>query len=243
MSVWLCIPSARPDGGTARLWQDAGYKVALWRDPGADIPEWADYVVQGEYPGYARAVNELALNALRANKSCDWIVTGGDDIEPDPNHTPDEIARECTEHFGEYIGGYTQPRGELQTFGVMQPTGDRWGENDDMPNVRPDRKAYADRVCSSPWLGREFCQKMYGGQGPLWPGWQHMWVDEELQNVAEMYGVLWQRRDLVHFHRHHAREGKPVPPWLVVPNRTFHETKKLFDARKAQRFPGHAPLS
>lgn len=227
MSIWYCIPSARPDGGTIPKWLEAGYKVFAWRDTDApSLPSCTDEH-HGPYPGYAETVNTMALAVLRQNNlACDWIVTGGDDVLPDQNHTPEEIAAQCTEHFG-------------GTFGVMQPTGDRWADGS------------IDRICGSPWMGREFCQRMYGGQGPLWPGWFHCFVDEELQCVAKRMGVLWQRPDLTHEHKHWIRRDGPEdvdweavePEHLKDKNVTLQRDRPLFNRRKIQGFPGHVPLA
>lgn len=80
-----------------------------------------------------------------------------------------------------------------------------------------------------------------------------MFVDEELQEVALKMGVLWQRRDLVHLHRHFARESdslnsravmKPIPAHLVESNSPAHWTKykNIFTERKRLGFPGHEPI-
>ena len=50
----------------------------------------------------------------------------------------------------------------LRTFGVMQPTGDRWGERNGIATI--------DRIAGSPWMGREFCRRMYHGSGPMYNG-------------------------------------------------------------------------
>jgi len=101
-SVWYCIPSKRPPEEAEpilREWRERGYKIALWRDEG-DGHVTADWVMHGwEYPGYARAVNVLAKQVLEQDPTCEWIVTGGDDVLPDPNHSAEEIARECSEYF------------------------------------------------------------------------------------------------------------------------------------------------
>ena len=250
MSVWFAIPSKKPAAEAERtlwLWRNKGYRLAIWRDEG-DEPVECDLLLIGPYPGYANAVNALCREILGRYRETEWIVSGGDDVEPDPNHTADEIAQECSEHFTAHIEitrhGSLGPQfmENCPTWGIMQPTGDRWGEDASMPNVRPDRAAYSDRVCGSPWLGAEFCRRMYGGQGPLWPGWTHMYEDEELQAVAERLGILWQRRDLTHFHRHYARERKPMPEYMRQPNSEFAKWGKVFAERQAAGFPGHQPV-
>ena len=214
----------------------------------------ADYVRVDDYRGYAVSVNTVALDVLKTiDPSCDWIVTGGDDTEPDLNHAADEIAAQCSEHFG-------------GTFGVCQPTGDRWGLDRNahqfhalwnnplrcrvcgsMDEDAPKHMigAYIDRVAGSPWLGREFCLRINQGRGPLWPEYWHMGEDEELQAVAIKYGVFWQRPDLTHLHNHWGREpGGQAPEFLKRANSSaeWDAYKKLFRERRAAGFPGSEPL-
>lgn len=250
MSVWYCIPSKRPPDQVDPVlakWRERGYKTALWLD---EVPKDSgtmknqsliSYWISGgpNYPGYAQAVNALVTDVLETDPSCDWIVTGGDDILPDPNHTAEEIADSCTEHFGGPYALYGHKRPQ-NTFGVMQPTGDRWG---DSPRSRKefgeDRGAYIDRVCGSPWMGREFCQRIYGGKGPLWPEYRHMYVDQELFDVATKLGILWQRRDLIHEHQHWGRSAtQQIPEFLKSVNTPEHfaEAKALYDRRAAFGF-------
>ncbi len=231
MSVWLCIPSKRPPEEAAprlELWRERGYKIALCRDEGEfdeSLPsDLAESVLP--YPGYAIATNNLIRMVLAADPYASWCVIGGDDVEPDLAHSASEIAAQCREHFG-------------GTLGVMQPTGDRWGDEND------GRGAYIDRICGSAWLGREFSERAYGGRGPLWPEYFHMFVDEELQGVAQTLGILWQRRDLIHIHRHWGRRENPrgehIPQFLRRVNGRAHwtEAQDLFRSRQALGFPGH----
>ena len=188
-----------------------------------------DYIrAEPKYPGYAIATNSLVKDVLSTDDSCDWTVGGGDDVQPDLNHTADEIAPQLTAHFA-------------GTFGVMQPTGDRFA------------RGSIDRIAGSPWIGREFARRMYGGNGPYWHEYTHMFVDEEIQCVAEKYGVFWQRRDLIHLHHHFQRESvalnspaidKPRPAFLNEANSPEHWKKyqAIFKARKAAGFPGSEPL-
>ena len=228
MSVWYAIPSARPGGGALQLWRDRGYWLAVSIDKGHECgitPNILQTVTP--YPGYATAVNSLVRLILKNDPAAEWIVTGGDDVEPDEWCDPRTIARECTKYFD-------------GTFGVMQPTGDRWAGGS------------IDRICGSPWMGREFCERMYGGNGPLWDGWFHCFVDEELQSVAQGLGVLWQRRDLTHYHRHWARgnnsrevdfDPRGEPEHLKDKNVTLDRDRPLFNQRKMEGFPGHEPLA
>lgn len=226
MSVWFCIPSARANGGTALDWKRAGYKIALCRDQEDNCRELlsADgLVIVRPYEGYSQSVNDLVRLVLALDPECDWCVTGGDDTLPDPN-PPGQIARELTAHFG-------------GTFGVMQPTGDRWANGS------------IDRICGSPWMGREFCERAYGGNGPMFGGYRHMFNDEELQAVALKLGCFLQRRDLTHYHEHFCRQGEgvnwaaPPPAFLRAANSPEHWKRygALFQQRKAAGFPGHEP--
>src|SRR5262245_31422690 len=109
--VWFAIPSASVDRCRAVLpkWRDMGYKIAVLqnRERGeipADITVWYDY-----YPGWPGSINILARDIVP--RSAPIIVSGGDDMLPDPNHTAEQIARQFLERFPD-------------TFGVMQPHGD-----------------------------------------------------------------------------------------------------------------------
>lgn len=246
MSVWLTIPSAKPVAeaqACVDLWRARGYRVALWRDQ--DDAVACDMKLVGVYPGYARACNALIAHILsHPSRVAQWFICAGDDIEPDMSKTAGEIAAECEGYFGK-LGGPSLPNPiNYRTLGVMQPTGDRWGEDPTLPNAHPMRTAYIDRVAASAWYGREYCQRMYGGNGPLFPGYYHMHVDEEAKAVAEMMGVYWMRPDLTQTHRHWARNGSQMPQYLQFANSPQHwnESKRLYESRKAAGFPGWLPI-
>lgn len=257
MSTWLCIPSARPFDEAAKCidaWINLGYRACLWKDTDYDRSEFAwrygDRVVTiwGAYPGYARACNRLTRHALTMDPTCDWCVTGGDDTFPDPDHDPDEIAQQCWAHFH---AAWTVRCNNAQkvidephdSFGVMQPTGHRWGDK---------QGAYIDRVAGSPWIGREFAMRMNKGQGPYHPGFEHMFSDECLMAVAQQLGVFWQRPDLVHHHEHwalpDAKGNRPLasecPDHLKKWNLPQHwqESKALFERLRAEKFAECMPL-
>jgi hypothetical protein len=217
MSVWLAIPSARSEEDTAdcfAAWKAQGYKIALWRDT-EPAPAIADLTLVGKYQGYHHAVNTLCREIMARDTECQWIVSGGDDIFPDKTKTADVIAAECTEHFG-------------GTFGVMQPTGDGWGD--------------PQRICGSPWMGREFCRRMYGGRGPFCEAYYHMWGDEEMHEICKARGILWNRADLVHYHKHWIREKKTQPHHLDYAVTCYEGLMPLYRKRKRENFPGHEPI-
>ncbi len=237
MSVWFVIPSKRPvpeANACLDAWRQMGYKTAVAREDNDGFTSADAQHSVSEYQGWARSVNMLIQANMAWDPSAQWFVTGGDDYFPDPNRRADEIAAECEEHF------LTAPF-HLPTFGVMQPTGDRWGEK--------NGEATIDRIAGSPWMGREFCRRMYHGAGPLYNGYYHNFADEELQCVALQLGVFWQRRDLTQEHRHWARprgDWRDAPAWAHKINNPaqsdWDRSKALFARRKAAGFPGHEPL-
>ena len=243
MSVWYCIPSARPASeaqACVDAWRAMGYCVAVWRDIGADLLD-CDYSRYGEYPGYARAVNALAADVLAIDTACDWIVTGGDDVFPDKTKLAEEIAAGCSAHFRAYRTVMLHSFSQSETYGVMQPTGDRFADGS------------IDRIAGSPWMGREWCQRAHGGTGPLHQNFTHMHVDEALQGAAMAQGVFWQRPDLTQLHRHFMREsddinspavGKPIPAHLVKANSAAHwnESKSIFERIKRGGFAECLPV-
>lgn len=258
MSVWVTIPSARPVeqvANWAQAWRAQGYRIALWRDQIDIRPAprgFADVVcAHTVYPGYAVAVNTLIRDAIATDTSADWFVAAGDDVFPDTTRRADDIAAECNEYF--FLQHTTHGGAWTQTFGVMQPTGDRWGDTEQSRSQFGERRgAYIDRVCGSAWIGRAFSERAYGGHGPLWREYHHMFVDEELQEVATRLGVFWQRRDLTQRHQHWGRgqglnenelqnRDTAIPPHLVKVNGPEHwrDAKALFERRKSAGFPGH----
>ena len=241
MSVWFCIPSCRPAleaQDCLNRWRKMGYKIALLRQ---GEPVEADLLIPtGEYLGWPRSTNILAKEILRRDASASWCVGGGDDYWPDPDHGAFEIAVECSWHF---------LVGSCWTFGVMQPAGDRWGDTESSRQTfGQDRGAEIDRICGSPWMGREWCERAYLGIGPMWPGYTHLYADEELHDVAEKLGVLWQRRDLTQYHNHPCRtegysaynKGHLKP--LYEPEAWARE-REHFEGRKRMGFPGCEPCS
>lgn len=181
--VWYCIPSANPERciRAFEAWKAQGYKCAVLLDkPQHEVPN-ANLVVRvDKYEGYFASVNRLAKLVV-AEHDADIVVTGGDDMLPDPNKRAEEIGAEFLAHF---------PDGH----GVMQPVGD------DLYGT--------DRICGSPWMGRRWVLEGYRGLGCFWPEYMAFGGDEELRYVADALGVLWQRPDLVQRHDHWTRRGK-----------------------------------
>lgn len=212
--VWYAIPSANPELCRAHLpaWRERGYRVAVLQNrERAEIP--ADLVVLSDtYPGWAASVNLLCANVVPS--SADIVVTGGDDMLPDPDHTADELASEFFGHF---------PDG----FGVMQPTGDGF--------------MHCAEYCGSPWLGRGWIEHAYTGEGPMHPGYRHNWADHELRWVSDALGALWMRDDITQTHAHFSRAGAQAPAyWHEQVGAHDRADVELFIARLLLGFPGHA---
>ena len=230
--VWYAIPSASVERATACFakWKGMGYHTAALVDGDAPAAENADVIVRvPEWPGYYKSVRLLAHHlrdrALGAQMwgftepEPDIIVTGGDDMDPDPTCDAQSIA---TEFFGRFPDG----------FGVMQPTGDN------LPGT--------DRICGSPWFGRGWLERSYGGEGPHHCGY-HVWYgDEELHHVAQKLGVLWQRPDLTQYHRHWMRHRKfgarAKTDYQRRNDGCWGDDKAIYLARREADWPGHEPL-
>lgn len=217
MSIWVSIPTAREHGGTLPLWKARGYCVAAFLDAGSVPLACADLCVVDKYISFTNSVNHLIRLVAAKDPEAQWFVVAGDDIDPDA-HAPEEIAKECVEHFS-------------GTFGVMQPTGDRW--------CIMDGTCASERVCDSPWIGREYALRANQGQGAYCEAYFHFFCDEELHEVAKQYDLLWHRPDLYHTHHHWSREGKPRPPHLHPAKLNWAHAKSLYQQRKDAKFPGH----
>lgn len=223
--IWLAIPTANPIQCAACFaqWAAKGYKTAALVDgemeqvPNADltvrIPTWL---------GYPHAVKAICDVVLKQYPDVRYVVAAGDDMEP-PALPAQQIAEECDEHF------------RSSTLCVMQATGDPAG-------VDASGKRAAERICGSPWMGREFIETWNCGQGPFWPGYGHFFADEECKLVTESAGILWQRPGLTILHNHWSFRGKPRPAYMEKASAKWAQDEALFRQRKAAGFPNHQPL-
>ncbi len=215
--VWFAIPSACPDRCRENLprWREMGYRVAVLQnrsraDIPADLTVWADH-----YPGWAESINILCRHIVPASASI--VVSGGDDMLPDPYKPASQLADEYSARF---------PDG----MGVMQPAGDdfMWSRN----------------YCGSPWFARPFFSSMYRGRGPMHGGYRHNWADYELYWVARCRNMLWMRDDVTQYHAHFTRDGSQRPEWWKhAVEDTDRRDCELFLTRKYLAFPGHEPLA
>lgn len=215
--TWLIMPVVNPSVCFKHIsaWKDAGYKIALLQDRiRFDVPE-ADIIARpwDQYAGYAASVNYLVKHCV---PKADLYVYAGEDMRPDPTHSLNEIRCMFFDKF---------PTG----FGVMQPIGD------DLPGT--------DRICGSPFVGAAFAHNWNHGLGTFWPGYNHYFADEELFNTASQHNLLWQNKQLTHYHDHHSRNPKAQRPEHHAPlTRRWDHDKATFHFRKETGFPGHAPL-
>lgn len=156
------------------------------------------------YPGVWSSWNLLAHAVLRVGARA--VVLAGDDMIPDPNLKADEIA-------DQFLGKF--PTG----MGVMQPCGDPQGRDG-------SGKSAAERICGSPWVGREWILRAYGGLGPCNATYKAFYADEDLKCYAEKKGCLWMRPDLSQYHKHWS--------WGHTQRQDYHErNQKAWAADKA----------
>jgi hypothetical protein len=212
--VWFAIPSANPEKCRKTLpkWREMGYKIAILQNQvRAEIP--ADIVVWSDkYPGWAGSINILCRDIVP--KTAPIVVSGGDDMLPDPNYTAEQLASQFLDRFPD-------------TFGVMQPHGDDY----------MDAKEY----CGSPFLGRKWIETMYRGTGPMCADYFHCYGDVELYWVAKCFNALWCRDDLNHFHDHFTRNGAAQPDWHKLCEDRMATDCYKFVERSHRNFPGHEP--
>lgn len=238
MSIWYAIPSCRPRDNARKVlleWVERGYSIATLRQGGPlDLPLAGIHMPTDRYLGWAQSINLLVKMILEADKTAEWIVTGGDDYLPVTSKSADEIAGECKLHFYNRLSMAEISTPEAlrgASYGVMQPTGDRYGDG------------LIDTAAASPWMGQEWCRRSYMGNGPLWEGYFHYFADTELQHVAQLEGVFWQRPDLVQEHKHWSREPEcTVPEHLIGPLGRYAFDQAQFEDRKLMGFPGHRSL-
>lgn len=219
--VWYILPSASPENCARHLpaWRERGYRIALLQDRiRFDPPHEAGVeavLTRDQYPGWTTSINALFHEAVPERVPV--VVAGGDDMLPDPDHTAREIAEQFLDHFG-------------GTFGVMQPMGD------DFERTR--------WICGSPWMGREWMERMYRGRGGMSEAYFQAFGDDELYWVSRCMHAFWPRPDLTQYHDHFRRRGEPAPRYWVE-SATAHDRSDCltFIARAHAGFPGAEPLA
>ncbi len=215
-----CIPTANPDqcGATFARWQARGYRTAALTDGGAPRPAHCDlWLPVDEYTGWPWATNLLISYVHATHPLAQWFIAGGDDVDPDAAMDPLQVARACEARFG-------------GTFGVMQPTGDPLG-------IDASGRCAAERICGSPWIGREFLLRWNGGGKVFCEKMHHFFADELLCRQTQACGLLWQRKDLTHFHRHPSRTGAPRPAYMERAQAHWAADEAVFREFERAGFP------
>lgn len=237
------IPTCNPTRAkkVTQAWRDQGYQVALivdhkktgqflWGDESADL-----VIEMRRYLGYYESINMLnrffregllpqknvvsVFNVATLERP-EVVVTGGDDIYPDPTMSGPAIVEEMQTK---------NPDG----FWVMQPIGDMVA----MPGT--------ERICGSPWFGPAWQRRAYQGNGPFCGAYFQFYGDEELFEVSKKLGVLIQREDLTQRHDHYHRNGGPKKTDYQEfnENHFWKSDRETFLKRKKRGWPDHVPLA
>lgn len=218
MSIVYALPSANEDMARKHLpnWIAQGYRVVVGQDrhrftiPGVEV-----FDLGPVYRGYATSCSLLIKMARLHDESV--VVFGGDDMDPDPHQTAEQIADIYFRHFPALDG-------------ILQPTGDS------MDGTK--------RICGSPWVGLKWLRHANLGAGPFHPGYHHFYSDEELFDVASACGKLVQRDDLTQRHDHWTRRGlsaEQVAPIHAPLAARWDADKALYLHRRANRYPHALP--
>jgi hypothetical protein len=197
---------------TATKWKERGYATAVLTETPVERPVDIDHIVTcNRWMGFPVAANQLCQEL---KTYYDIVVIGGNDLYPDQQYYAQDLGHQFVDHFG-------------GTFGLMHPTGDRYGLIDDAA------------IC--PWIGAEYIERMYAGNGPYYAGYYHYFCDGELQDVAVQNNVFWQRPDLIQYHAHWSRNGIPRPQHLMAAKNNHPEDQRTYHTRKSNNFPGSGP--
>lgn len=225
-NVWVLIPTALKEHVWDHFakWRTQGYKIGLLTDafacPSGDprrqrAIEASDMLIDcATYPNVWKSWNMLAKAVMAWG--ADVCVMIGDDMDPDPLKSAQEIAEEYLARF---------PDG----YGVMQPCGDPQGmDSSGLPA--------AARICGSPWVGRRWVNDAYRGNGPVCGEYNAFYADEEMKLKAEKLGVLWMRSELTQFHHHWSWGHLQRQEYHVRNNKKWNDDKALFEKRKEEGF-------
>lgn len=224
MKVYVLMPVVKIDRARAaeERWTKRGYRMLFYQDPGTKPfgmhPETRSWIAP--YRGVWNATNDLARLALHLG--ADVCLFAGDDMDPDKNHTAEEIGRQFLERF---------PDG----FGLMQPCGDPQGRDH-------TGKSAAARICGSVWFGRGWIERAYGGRGVTPGEYYHFYGDEELALVGEKLQCIWWREDLCQWHHHWSFGATKREVYHDKAQTHWMRDKALFEDRQKRGFVEAAPL-
>ena len=216
--VYVAFPSADHNKAfyATNRWAKMGYKAALFTDESYSLSK-VEIALSGPYMGYWDACNKLAMACLKTK--ADVVVFAADDIEPDKMHSAQEIGRQYLKRF---------PQG----LGVMQPCGDLQG-------IDSSGRPASERICGSPWIGRAWIERAFGGKGPFPEGYWHFYGDEHLKEVAERLGLLFMDKGLIQTHMHWSWGWNDQTTYQERNSREhWQKDQVLFFKNKAAGFPG-----
>jgi len=211
-------------------WKERGYQCAVFLDSDTkDLDVGADIAISLRYDGYWNAINFLChyvseedIRAPRASRGRTICIASADDIYPDFNHSPEELAGEFHDKF---------PDG----FGIMQPCGDLSG-------IDQSGRPAAARICGSPWMGDGWICRAYGGRGPCPREYHSFYGDEELYEVSQKLEALWMRPDLTQLHKHWSfGHGSQTEYQRKNSEKYWDIDQRTFISRRELGFPGCEP--
>lgn len=224
LDVRVLMPVAKADRALAasKLWLDAGYGMVMYQDAGTAefVKHTRVSTLIGPYHGFWRAINLMAQHAF--DDGANLVLYAGDDMSPDAKKSPHEIGEQYLQKF---------PTG----FGVMQPSGDPQGKDE-------TGKSAAQRICGSPWWGREWNSRAYRGRGPVDGRYHSFYADESIYEVSKQLNLLWMRDDLVQYHKHWSWGWTPREQYHARNQTHWMNDKAIFDESKLNGFPEGAPL-
>lgn len=210
MTNWAIFPSGNSVA--------AAECVAAWRDAGwrvgvlIDADQTAVSCDQLVIESHYAGTGASFNTLIRSIQRYEWSVVAcvNDDMFPD----------RCEGDFAEYLLRQAFSGG---TCGVVQPTG-RWYD--------------AMKWCApSPIIGREYIARF--PQGVFYSGYYHLYVDQELRDVAIRNGCYAETKSLGIDHRHKSM-GHPdrLPPEKREKNNARHRADaELYEKRLRTGFP------
>ena len=182
---------------TAKAWAGLRYQVAVATElpiPPKDICAHRVFNFT-KYDGYYRSMNTVCQWLVREMKA-DIVVCAGDGIMPDTRYPAWGLGGMFVQKF---------PNG----LGIMQAIGHRWQADRGPGQYNFHDWPSTERRCESPWIGREFILRAYGGRGPYSDAYAQYYGDAELHDVAQKMGVLWRNENVAQRSIHWSQVGGP----------------------------------
>lgn len=168
MRIWVAFPSTDPARAeeTAGRWAALGYKTLVMFNAEQYRLINADLVFRIAVYEGYFRAQNFACQKLVRDHGADIVVCGSDRIAPIEGRAASQLGATFWAKF---------PNG----LGVMQPVG----------GAPPGD-------CPSPWVGRNFILRTYGGAGPFHERYFQYFGGRELFAVARSMDRLWLREDV-----------------------------------------------